>query len=73
MSINAMMTVENNTRLGADAREHPDLLNRTAYELGWTQSAFAMGLNQIEARYGEKALLKILDAVCINPIYASVD
>jgi hypothetical protein len=73
MSINAILTIETHSSRGADANKHASSMNREAYELGWTQSAFAQVLHQIEAIHGEEALLKILDRVCINPIYSSVD
>jgi len=72
MTINAIMTIERDTQNGSDKHEHSNLLNRTAFELGWTQSAFAHVLNQIESLYGEKALVKILGNVTMAPVYTSV-
>lgn len=73
MSINAMLTIETYSSRGADANKHASSVNREAYELGWTQSAFSQVLHQIEAIHGEEALFKILGRVGINPIYTSVD
>lgn len=39
--------------------------------LGWTESAFAHVLTSIATKYGEDALLKILDQTCIPPVYKS--
>lgn len=73
MTINALLTIETNSSRGADANREVSSLNRAAYELGWTQSAFAQVLNHIEAIHGEEALVRILNRVCINPIYTSAD
>lgn len=73
MTINAIMTIERNTQNGSDKNEHANLLQRTAFELGWTQSAFAHVLNQIESIYGEAALERILYNVAITPVYSSVE
>ena len=71
MTVNALLTV---TRHAEDASEKAGpstTAMKMAYELGWTQSAFAGVLNQIEDLYGEDALLKILDRAYIPPIYSS--
>ena len=72
MSVNALLSV---TRHAEHASEKAGITNhamKIAYELGWTQSAFAAVLNEIEAKYGENALLKIIDNVNLMPIYSGI-
>lgn len=71
MTVNAMLTVARHAETASEKANQTDHVMKMAYELGWTQSAFAGVLNQIEIQYGEDALLKILDRVCIMPIYSS--
>ena len=71
MSVNALLTVTRHAEYASEKAGQTDYAMKMAYELGWTQSAFAGVLNQIEHLYGEDALLKILDRSCIMPIYGS--
>ncbi len=78
MTVNATLTIQRHTE---DAKEYAkskvgysetDHAGLAAFALGWTESAFAQVLNQIEIHHGEDALLKILDAICMTPVYKSV-
>lgn len=70
MTVNAMLTIQRDLERGAAAWP-ADLAGQVAFQLGWTQSAFANVLHQIESKYGEDALLKILDNACIRPVFSS--
>ena len=73
MTVNAILTIECDAKDASEKKQFSDkdYALRVAYELGWTQSMAASILNRIEARYGEDALLKILDSVGISPVYSS--
>ena len=71
MTVNALLTVTRHAEYASEKAGQTSHAMKIAYELGWTQSAFASVLNAIESKYGEDALLKILDRSCIMPIYGS--
>jgi hypothetical protein len=73
MSINSILSIENKCKQ-VSAEHYPATgAHRSAFELGWTQSAFASAMHQVEALYGEEALLRIFEAVGINPVYTTAD
>jgi len=55
-------------RCGYSETDHSSIAN---FCLGWTESAFAHVLSAIADKYGEDALLKILDSTNISPVYKS--
>jgi hypothetical protein len=55
-------------KCGYTEEDHSSLAN---FSLGWNESAFASVLNAIADKYGDDALLEILDKVYIPPVYKS--
>ena len=71
MSVNALLSVTRHAEYASEKAGQTNTALKMAYELGWTQSAFAAVLNEVEAKYGQDALLKIMDRVNLMPIYGS--
>lgn len=72
MNVHTLLTIKLDSEHALPDRYEGDLAS-AAFQLGWTQSAFASVLNQIAHKYGEDALLNILDNVCITPVYLTSD
>ena len=77
MTVNSMLTIQRNTErakeyakknVGYAETDHGGI---AAFSLGWTESSFARVLNEIERKYGEDALLKILDNANVHPVFSS--
>ena len=75
--VHCMLTVQRHTetakerameRYGYPETDHSGIAN---FCLGWTESAFAHVLMSIASKYGEDALLKILDNTNVPPVYKS--
>lgn len=77
MTVNATMTVERHAEYAKEYAKtkvgysETDIHGLAAFSQGWTESAFASLINQIEAKYGEDALLKLLDNIQMSPVYSS--
>ena len=73
MTVNASLTIQRYTEYGSENYNKSDTnsVYSKAWELGWTQESFACVLRDVEAKYGEDALLKILDVANIPPVFSS--
>ena len=77
MTVNATLTVERHSQYAKEyavkkvGYSETDHFGLAAFSQGWTESAFASLINNIEAKYGEDALLKLLDNINMSPVYSS--
>lgn len=71
--VNVMLSVERKLEAAvasSDFKEfHNSTMAQTAYKLGYCESMLTNVLHQICGRFGEEAMLRVMEGLDMNPVY----